>query len=38
MERANYSRIETGKTNPTVGTIYGIAIILKVDMKKLFDI
>ncbi|MEP1032616.1 helix-turn-helix transcriptional regulator [Ekhidna sp.] len=37
MERGNYSRIETGKTNPSIITLHKIAEVLEVDVKEMID-
>lgn len=38
IEKSNFSRIEAGKTNPTVYTLFKIAQSLKVDMRDLLKI
>lgn len=38
IDTTNISRIESGKTNPTIFTLYRIAIALEVSLKELLDI
>jgi transcriptional regulator with XRE-family HTH domain len=38
MDRGNYSRIETGNTNPTSLTLLKIAKIIECDVKDFFQI
>lgn len=38
IDTTNISRIESGRTNPTIFTIYRIAIALEISMKELLDI
>jgi len=38
IDTTNVSRIESGRTNPTVFTLYRIAIALEVSIKELLDI
>lgn len=37
IEDGSLSRIESGHTNPTTMTLYGIAIALKIELKDLFS-
>lgn len=37
MEKQNLNRIEKGRTNPTIWTLYQIAANLEVPLEKLFD-
>lgn len=36
-EKQNLNRIEKGKTNPTIWTLYQIASLLEVPIEKLFE-
>jgi putative transcriptional regulator len=36
-EKQNFNRIEKGKTNTTIGTLYQVAKLLEVPIQKLFD-
>lgn len=38
FEKSNLSRIEAGRTNPTVGTMFKISNGLGVSLKHLFDV
>jgi len=38
IDTTNISRIEAGRTNPTVFTLYRIAVALEVSVKELLDI
>lgn len=38
IDTTNISRIESGRTNPTIFTIYRIAVALEIPMKELLDI
>lgn len=38
IDTTNISRIESGRTNPTVFTLYRIAIALEISIKELLDI
>ncbi len=38
IDTTNISRIESGRTNPTIFTLYRIAIALEVSLKELLDI
>ena len=38
MEKSNLSRLETGRSNPTLHTLYKIAYYLKVPLSELADI
>ena len=38
IDTTNISRIEAGTTNPTVFTLYRIAVALEVSVKELLDI
>lgn len=38
IDTTNISRIESGRTNPTVFTLYRIAVALEVSIKELLDI
>ena len=38
FEKSSMSRIEAGRTNPTVTTLYKISIALGVKMKDLIDV
>lgn len=37
MDRGNYTRIETGKTNPTSLTLYKLSQILNCEVKDFFQ-
>jgi len=37
-EKSNMSRLESGKINPRIGTLYKVASVLKVSLKELVDI
>ena len=37
MEESALQRIEAGRTNPTIKTLYKVAIALNVDIKELFE-
>jgi putative transcriptional regulator len=37
MDKPNYRKIETGKTNPTFKTLHKLAKALKITMKELVD-
>jgi len=37
MEEIALQRIEAGRTNPTIKTLYKVAIALNVDIKELFE-
>ena len=36
-EKANLSRIESGKTNATVFTLYNISKVMNIDMRRFFE-
>ncbi len=38
FEESNLSRVELGKTNPTVKTLYKISMALSVKLKDLLDV
>lgn len=38
IDTTNISRIESGRTNPTIHTLYRIAVALEVSIKELVDI
>lgn len=38
IDTTNISRIESGRTNPTVFTLYRIAVALEISLKELLDI
>lgn len=38
IDTTNISRIESGRTNPTVFTLFRIAVALEVSIKELLDI
>ena len=38
IDTTNISRIEAGRTNPTIFTLYRIALALEVSIKELLDI
>lgn len=38
MEKSNLSRLEAGRTNPTVYTLYKIAVALEVSVSELVDV
>jgi len=38
FEKGNMSRIESGRTNPTIGTIYKISQALEVKMADILDV
>ena len=38
MEKSNLSRLETGRSNPTLHTLYKIAYFLNVPLSELADI
>ncbi len=37
IDTTNISRIEAGRTNPTVFTLYRIAVALEIELKDLID-
>jgi len=37
IDTTNISRIESGRTNPTIFTLYRIATALEIDLKDLMD-
>ena len=37
FEKTSISRIEAGRTNPTITTLYKISIALGVELKELFE-
>lgn len=37
IDTTNISRIESGRTNPTIFTLYRIAIALEIELKDLMD-
>lgn len=37
MDRGNYTRIETGKTNPTSLTLFRLSEILECEVREFFD-
>ena len=37
MEESALQRIEAGRTNPTIKTLYKVAVALNVDIKELFE-
>ena len=37
FEKSNMSRIEAGKTNPTIGTLHKIASALSIELKVFFN-
>lgn len=38
IDTTNISRIESGRTNPTIFTLYRIAVALEIPVKELLDI
>lgn len=38
FEKSNMSRLEAGKTNPTISTLYKISIALGIKLSELVDI
>uniref|UniRef100_UPI003217AC0D helix-turn-helix domain-containing protein n=1 Tax=uncultured Draconibacterium sp. TaxID=1573823 RepID=UPI003217AC0D len=38
FEKANLSRLEAGRTNPTISTLYKISQALKVSISELVDV
>jgi transcriptional regulator with XRE-family HTH domain len=38
FEKANLSRIEAGRTNPTISTLYKISLALEVPISELVDV
>jgi transcriptional regulator with XRE-family HTH domain len=38
FEKANLSRIETGRTNPTISTLYKISQALEVSLSEIVDV
>ncbi len=38
IDKSNLSRIEAGRTNPTVHTLYRLSIALEVSLKELVDV
>jgi len=38
FEKANLSRIEAGRTNPTISTLYKISLALNVTISELIDV
>jgi DNA-binding XRE family transcriptional regulator len=37
MEKQNFNRIEKGKTNPTIWTLFKISSLLELPIEKLFE-
>lgn len=37
IDTTNISRIESGRTNPTIFTLYRIAVALEIELKDLID-
>lgn len=37
FEKSNMSRIESGRTNPTIGTLYKISLALSVNLIELLE-
>ncbi|WP_319231148.1 helix-turn-helix transcriptional regulator [Draconibacterium orientale] len=38
FEKANLSRLEAGRTNPTISTLYKISQALKISLSELIDV